>query len=1313
MDKNLMDEIIHATAEQKLMHQISTDNDEPNSLDDQLLRFAAQQWKPSFRSLNELSGWLNKRGKGAYYRRWQSRYLVLKDGSLFYFRRHTDPSPAGVLFIDSSSAVVDASEESACDFCFSITVNSSCSLESRKSYQRRTYHFAAANQRNYDDWMMHLSKLCGQSVPTAPRRAVNNSRRMADSYMPRHSVDSIAGQYMPQKMAPRFSVSTILSGSSYESSSYSLPFSGTFTSANNSSLDQANASDIRGRTITSRTFSSSQSTVSPGPGEASIKPHILSQNLYTVFLSCKSQIVEFSDQLKSSLESLNEGDSPLPNYVHSATAVIRQVRHLLYFVDTRFAKTIKTTEWSQCISRHITAVVDKIRQIGLHSKQLMDDDVVDVDRLSTTNDIVQELDMLVRELHALINASRGISDLYATEDSIPMLFMGMAQPFIERCDELLGLSIDFSNSLNTFEVDDPKQYVLILGSFCQSMNEIWDVASHALLNADINFNFESQQNRLMMDAEEYGGISKKLTNIADSLLKCGKNSELTVSSDSVLLLSESFFCGAGFVMRLLVTLGFVERRLRSYSESALNTALAELIASVNLLTLTLPPQEVPEGVSNSIPIVDSRSYNDPEIVNSHPIRTLASSLESSLNLDMSMNENYSPRMVPSRDRQHTRSFDLSERPDQSTLNHIVLRTVSELARIAIDCSRSMRTLLTSCTQILDNEISDSFSQLSIGMTSTASQIEEELASLEGTSIPSEILNILEQAKSSMMESSASFLLAQRNWLSMISPSVSRSRMIDSTVMFENQCVRVVTALETLSLAEPAAAPPTPPLSPITVAQPTLDSIAEDEETPEETTQKAAMQQVEELLEIESESFRCDPDIVFRTENMLQIKGGTLEKLVEKLTFHRLPSSHYTSAFLLTYRSFTSASELLTLLIKRYNIEPPPEIDGQVKSLYFSQKIIPVRLRVFNVIKMWIKNNYEDFEKDAGLLQTLYDFLPTMRVDFHKGTTDFQAMLGKKQLTGDVPKLPLMKNNPPTPILPKNMDQMEVLSMDVLETARQLTLIQWNMFFAIRPNEFLNQAWNRPKLHDQAANLREMIQFSNYVIEWVTSEIMAQLSSRQRALVIRFFISMADKLRGLNNFECLKCVLCALETSGVRRLKKSWEQVPSRFHMILDELSELMSQEKSCKNYRHLLHTIDPPCIPFIGVYLTDLTMIESGNPDYLKEQPNLINFHKRYLIAQVIQEFKQYQGMPYCLTKVDAISTWLTQRHTLTSEEAYDRSLQLEPRAPQPPPPVDEIPAPDAANLTQRRTSGATTVKRSLLNLSSLPTFRSPNSPAL
>jgi son of sevenless-like protein len=43
---------------------------------------------------------------------------------------------------------------------------------------------------------------------------------------------------------------------------------------------------------------------------------------------------------------------------------------------------------------------------------------------------------------------------------------------------------------------------------------------------------------------------------------------------------------------------------------------------------------------------------------------------------------------------------------------------------------------------------------------------------------------------------------------------------------------------------------------------------------------------------------------------------------------------------------------------------------------------------------------------------------------------------------------------------------------------------------------------------------------------------------------------------------------------------------------------------------------------FSGVFLSDLTMIEEGNPDLIQD---LINFKKRDMIYQVIEKVLRYQ----------------------------------------------------------------------------------------
>ena len=43
----------------------------------------------------------------------------------------------------------------------------------------------------------------------------------------------------------------------------------------------------------------------------------------------------------------------------------------------------------------------------------------------------------------------------------------------------------------------------------------------------------------------------------------------------------------------------------------------------------------------------------------------------------------------------------------------------------------------------------------------------------------------------------------------------------------------------------------------------------------------------------------------------------------------------------------------------------------------------------------------------------------------------------------------------------------------------------------------------------------------------------------------------------------------------------------------------MSHNDNHGRFREKLHAIQPPCVPFIGIYLKDLTFIDAGVKDYL------------------------------------------------------------------------------------------------------------------
>ncbi|KAF2452621.1 cell division control protein-like protein Cdc25 [Lineolata rhizophorae] len=434
-------------------------------------------------------------------------------------------------------------------------------------------------------------------------------------------------------------------------------------------------------------------------------------------------------------------------------------------------------------------------------------------------------------------------------------------------------------------------------------------------------------------------------------------------------------------------------------------------------------------------------------------------------------------------------------------------------------------------------------------------------------------------------------------------------------------------------------------------------------------QTPAVEETPEFLKLDHEG-----EIAYdHKRNPPDLKGGTLTGLVEQLTRHDKLDSGFNGTFLLTYRSFTTANELFEMLMRRWSIQPPQGLATRDYETWVEKKQKIIRFRVVNILKSWVTDYWMEGndEEARQLIQRIYNFVSDhvaksstpgagpLLVAIEQRSKGHETSAKRMVLT-------INSQNVPQPILPKHMKKLKFLDFDTTEFARQLTVIESRLYGKIRPTECLNKTWQKklaPGEPDPASNVKAVILHSNQLTNWVAQMILTQNDAKRRVAVIKHFVSVADKCRNLNNFSTLTSIISAFGTAPIHRLNRTWNLVNARTMSTLESMRKLMGSTKNFAEYRDTLHKANPPCIPFFGVYLTDLTFIEDGIPSTIKKS-NLINFAKRAKTAEVIRDIQQYQNVPYPLHAVGELQDYILTNMQSAADvhEMYEMSLAVEPR---------------------------------------------------
>ncbi|XP_041081929.1 ras-specific guanine nucleotide-releasing factor 1 isoform X2 [Polyodon spathula] len=320
-------------------------------------------------------------------------------------------------------------------------------------------------------------------------------------------------------------------------------------------------------------------------------------------------------------------------------------------------------------------------------------------------------------------------------------------------------------------------------------------------------------------------------------------------------------------------------------------------------------------------------------------------------------------------------------------------------------------------------------------------------------------------------------------------------------------------------------------------------------------------------------------------------------------------------------------------------------------------------RVLNVLRHWVSKHAQDFESSGELKFKVISFLEEV---IH----DPELLTQERKAAANIIRTLTQEDPGDSQITLEEIVQMaEGVQSEpfdnhsALEIAEQLTLLDHLVFKGIPYEEFFGQGWMKPDKNERTPYIMKTTKHFNHISNLIASEILRSEDVNVRVTAVEKWVAVADICRCLHNYNAVLEITSSLNRSAIFRLKKTWLKVSKQTKALIDKLQKLVSSEGRFKNLREALKNCDPPCVPYLGMYLTDLAFIEEGTPNYTED--GLVNFSKMRMISHIIREIRQFQQTAYKVEHQPKTTEYLLDNNAVLDEESlYEASLRIEPKLP-------------------------------------------------
>ncbi|KAJ5130424.1 Guanine-nucleotide dissociation stimulator CDC25 [Penicillium bovifimosum] len=251
----------------------------------------------------------------------------------------------------------------------------------------------------------------------------------------------------------------------------------------------------------------------------------------------------------------------------------------------------------------------------------------------------------------------------------------------------------------------------------------------------------------------------------------------------------------------------------------------------------------------------------------------------------------------------------------------------------------------------------------------------------------------------------------------------------------------------------------------------------------------------------------------------------------------------------------------------------------------------------------------------------------------------------------------------------------ILSCESHVLAQQLTIVEMAALSEVDWRDLVEMKWSSAcplvtnwvqfLTYGERKGIDLVVGRFNLMVKWILSEIILTRDINERARTIIKYIHTAAHARRLCNYATMLQIAIALSSSDCSRLQSTWQMISTEDKRLFKDMECLIQPVRNFNDLRVEMETanLQEGCIPFIGLYIHDLTY-NAQKPAQVNSSTGglLVNFERYRTAARIVKSLLRLidASTKYRFEPVPGIIERCLWIACLPDEEVQARSKALE-----------------------------------------------------